>query len=228
MINSESDLARLIDQTNLNLGATRRQIQEFCEEALPLGFAALCVLPNMVPVASRATAGSATVVAACISFPLGMDLASTKTYEAREAQEMGAGEIDMVIHTGRARAADTSYIAREVGTVRRAVPSPHLLKVIIEMPLLSSEQARLAALAAEEGGADLVKTSTGFKPLKIRATTVADVLLLRAALGPSTGIKAAGGIRSLVELEAMVEAGATRIGTSSGIAIVEEHRRRLG
>jgi deoxyribose-phosphate aldolase len=228
MLDSESALASVIDQTNLTLGCTRDEIAAFSEEALVYRFHSVCVLANMVPYARRVVAGTATAVAACVSFPLGMDMAGTKAFEAREAQEMGATEIDMVIHTGRARALDSGYLASEVAAVRAVMPSRHVLKVIIEMPLLDREQAIAAARAAESGGADLVKTSTGFKGLKIRATLPEDVALLRSVLRPETGIKAAGGIRSLDDLEALVELGATRIGTSSGVAIMEAYRKRSG
>jgi deoxyribose-phosphate aldolase len=216
----------VIDQTNLTLGCSRDEIAAFAEQAVAYGFHAVCVLSNMVPYVARVVAGTSTTVAGCVSFPMGMDIAATKAFEAREAQEMGATEIDMVICTGRARAVDSGYLESEVEEVRAVVPSPHLLKVIIEMPLLNREQAIAAAQAVESGGADFVKTSTGFKGLKIRATLPEDVALLRSVLRPETGIKAAGGIRSLDDVEALVELGATRIGTSSGVGILEAYRRR--
>lgn len=226
MIGSEAELAALIDQTNLEMGASEQEIADFCARSLPFGFRALCLLPNQVRAALRLLRGTSTVLAACVSFPLGLDRGEVKAREAGELCDLGVGEIDMVVHTGRAREGDLSWVEREVAEVRRAVAHPRLLKVIIEIPVLPAELAGPVAVAAEAGGADLVKTSTGYKRLGIRATSAGDVRLLRSRLSPRTGIKAAGGIRTLGQLEEMVEAGATRVGASRGIEIVQEWRAR--
>lgn len=228
MIASEAELVGLIDQTNLEMGASSQEIAAFCERALPFRFRALCLLPNMAAVALPILRGGPTGLAACVSFPLGMDQPEVKAQEAAELCGLGVSEIDMVVHTGRARAGHLAFVEQEVAAVRAAVPHPLLLKVIIEMPVLTALQAEGVALAAEAGGADLVKTSTGYKPLGIRPTSPEDVRVLRSRLRPSTGIKAAGGIRTLEQLEAMVAAGATRVGASQGIQIVEQWRARAG
>ncbi len=226
MIDTEEELAGLIDQTNLEMGASEQEITAFCERSVPFGFRALCLLPNLVEVALPILGGASVRLAACVSFPLGLDRPEVKAHEAGELCDLGVDEIDMVVHTGRAREADLRWVEREVAAVRRVVAPPRLLKVIIEIPVLTVELVGMVGIAAEAGGADLVKTSTGYKPLGIRATSAEDVRLLRSRLSPSTGIKAAGGIRTLEQLEGMVAAGATRVGASRGIEIVEEWRSR--
>lgn len=226
MIGTEEELAGLIDQTNLEMGASEREIAAFCERSVPFGFRALCLLPNLVELALPIVKGTSVGLAACVSFPLGMDHPEVKAHEAGELCDLGVGEIDMVVHTGRAREGDLGWVEQEVAAVRRVVAPPRLLKVIIEVPVLTVELAGMVGVAAEAGGADLVKTSTGYKPLGIRATSADDVRLLRSQLSPSTGIKAAGGIRTLEQLEELVAAGATRVGASRGVEIVEEWRSR--
>jgi deoxyribose-phosphate aldolase len=229
VIGTESELAGMIDQTNLEMGASEQEIADFCARSVPFGFRAVCLLPNQVGAALSVLRGTSIGLAACVSFPLGLDRWEVKAREAAELCDLGVDEIDMVVHTGRAREGDLSWVEREVAAVRRAVALPRLLKVIIEVPVLPAELVGPVAVAAEAGGADLVKTSTGYKRLGIRATSAGDVRLLRSLLSPTTGIKAAGGIRSLGQLEEMVEAGATRVGASRGIEIVEEWRlRRAG
>ncbi len=215
-------LAAVIDQTQLGLGVTRAEMAAFVAKAVEHRFGCVCILPNMVALARRITAGSRTKVATVISFPLGADVPGVKRAEARDAVERGADEIDMVIDVATARMGEAGAIEREVAAVRAVLADGVLLKVIIEMPLLTSEQAVAAALAAERGGAHIVKTSTGFKGLNIRATTADDVRLLRSVLQPGTGIKAAGGISSWPLAAAVLDAGATRVGASSGIAMLDQ------
>jgi deoxyribose-phosphate aldolase len=219
---SREQLAVLIDQTQLRLGVPVSETSAFVTRAVEWGFGGVCVLPNAVSLARRVAAGTRTKVVTVVSFPIGADVPDVKCAEACDALERGAEEIDMVIDVGAARAADAEAIAREVAAVREALPEGTVLKAIIEMPLLTDEQAILAAQAAERGGADFIKTSTGYKDLGIRATSARDVRLLRGVLRPETGIKAAGGISSWRQASVMLEAGAVRIGTSSGVAIVEE------
>lgn len=213
-------LAGYIDQTNLGLGASEEEIASFVTEAARAGFYAVCVLPNMLPLARRLTRGTETKVAAVLSFPLGADVSPVKEAEARSLVDRGADEIDMVINVSAAREGDVEMITKEVAAVRETLRSGQILKTIIEVPLLTEDQAVAAALAAERGGAQIVKTSTGFKGLKLRATTADDIRMLRRVLSPQTGIKASGGIRTTDDALAMIDAGATRIGTSSGVAIV--------
>lgn len=216
------ELAALIDQTQLGLGVKRGDLEDFVATAVERRFGCVCILPNMVAVARRITTGSRTKVATVISFPLGADVSAVKRAEARDAIERGADGIDMVIDIAAARMGDADAVAREVSTVRAVLPDNVLLKTIIEMPLLTGEQAVAAAVAAERGGAHIVKTSTGFKGLNLRGTSADDVRLLRSVLQPHTGIKAAGGVSSWPLVAAILKEGATRIGTSSGLAILEQ------
>jgi deoxyribose-phosphate aldolase len=227
MPKTRDELAAVIDQTQLGLGVTRAEMEAFVATAVQHRFGCVCILPNMVALARRAVAGSRTKVATVISFPLGADMTNVKRAETRDAVERGADEIDLVIDVAAARMGDTDAIEREVGAVRAVLPDGVLLKTIIEMPLLTPEQAVGAALAAERGGAHIVKTSTGFKGLNIRGTTADDVRLLRSVLRPDTGIKAAGGVSSWPLVAAVLDAGATRIGTSSGVAILEQFSKPM-
>lgn len=224
---TRDELAAVIDQTQLGLGVTHAEMEAFVRDAVRMRFGCVCVLPNMVAVARRITGGSNTKIATVISFPLGTDVDRVKRAESRDAIERGADEIDMVIDVAAARMGDFEAIELEVRAVHEVLAAGVLLKTIIEMPLLSKEQAVGAALAAERGGADIVKTSTGFKALGIRGTTADDVRLLRSVLRPGTGIKAAGGVSSWAMVEAVLGAGATRIGASSGVAILEQFAERL-
>lgn len=215
-------LLAAIDQTQLAAGLPAADIEAFVAKAVAYGFGHVCVLPNAVSTARRLTAGTRTGVVAVVSFPLGADVPEVKRAAAQAALDQGADEIDMVVNLSAARAADAETVVREVAAVREGMRDAALLKTIIEMPLLTPDQAVTIARAAERGGAHAVKTSTGFKALGIRPTSAADVRLLRSVLRPETGIKAAGGIASWPQAAAMLEAGATRIGTSAGLAIVDE------
>lgn len=215
------DLKQVIDNTNLTMGATRTEVEEFVKESVKRGFFSVCVFPNMVSIARKYTAGSSTKVAAVVSFPLGADTPEVKRSEALNCVELGADEIDMVINVGHARAGNFDAIESEVRTVKQTLGPDHILKTIVEVPLLTREQVIGAAKAAEKGGANIVKTSTGFKGLKLRATTPEDIQLLRSVLKPGTGVKASGGVSNLEKSLAVLDAGATRIGTSSGVAILD-------
>lgn len=221
-------LLRTIDQTLLTAGVSTADMEAFVAKAIEYGFGHVCVPPNAVSTAYKLTAGTRTGVVAVVSFPLGADVPEVKRAAAKAAFDGGADEVDMVINLTAARTADAETVAREVAAVRDATPAGAILKTIIEMPLLTPEQTVVIARAAERGGAHIVKTSTGFKALGIRATSPDDVRLLRSVLKPETGIKAAGGISSWKQAAAMVEAGATRLGTSSGVAIVDEFRASAG
>ncbi len=215
-------VARLIDQTVLKPDATRNQIVALCAGARNYGFASVCVNPFWVPLAAAQIAGTEVKVCTVCGFPLGAATTASKVFEAEDAVRAGAREIDMVINIGALRSGDHETVRRDISAVAEAVHSgAAILKVIIEAALLDDAQKVAACHLAERAGADFVKTSTGFGP---GGATARDVALMRAAVGPETGVKAAGGIRTLEDLEAMVEAGANRIGTSAGVQIVEAVR----
>lgn len=215
-------LAAIIDQTQLGFGVTRGEVEDFVRNAVEHEFGCVCVLPNMVAPARRIAASSGMKIATVVSFPLGADVPAVKRAAACAAVEQGADEIDMVIDVAAARAGDFDAVEQEVAVVREALAGGIVLKTIIEMPFLTPAQAVETALAAERGGATIVKTSTGFKGLGIRPTTAEDVRLLRSVLSRETGIKASGGVSSWTLAKAMLDAGATRIGTSSGVQILQQ------
>ncbi len=216
------DLARMIDHTLLKPEATADQIAQLCYEARKHGFAAVCVNPTHVALAAQLLKGSSVAVCTVVGFPLGATPPEVKAYEAQLALDRGATEIDMVINIGALKSKDYEQIARDIRAVVRvchAHQPPALVKVIIEAALLTDEEKVAACLLAKACGADYVKTSTGFAS---GGATVADVALMRRAVGPNVGVKAAGGVRTRDEAQAMVEAGATRIGASAGVKIVQE------
>ncbi len=216
---TRAQLAALIDHTLLKPEATAAQIEQLCVEALHYGFAAVCVNAAYVRLAAQRLRRSAVAVCSVVGFPLGATLPEVKAYEAARALELGAREIDMVLHIGALRSDDERAVARDIRAVAKAVKAGGgLLKVILETALLTDDQKRTACLIAKRSGADFVKTSTGFFG---GGATVADVALLRQTVGPKLGVKAAGGIRSLAEAQALVAAGATRLGTSAGVALME-------
>ncbi|MDL2344094.1 deoxyribose-phosphate aldolase [Deinococcus sp. MIMF12] len=215
------DLAPYIDHTLLKATATPDDIRTLCAEAREHSFAAVCVNPVYVPLAAAELAGSGVKVATVCGFPLGAALPGQKAVEARLSAEAGADEVDMVIHIGAALAGDWQGVEEDVRAVRKAIPD-RVLKVIIETCYLNDEQKREATQAAVAGGADFVKTSTGFGT---GGATVEDVRLMAgviAALQPAqrVQIKAAGGVRTPDDARAMIEAGATRLGTSGGVGLV--------
>jgi deoxyribose-phosphate aldolase len=214
-------LASMIDHTLLKPDATQDQIAQLCYEARKYGFAAVCVNPTHVRLAAQLLHGSSVAVCTVVGFPLGATPPEVKAYEAQVAIDQGATEIDMVINIGALKSKDYEMVARDIRAVVRVchahVP-PVLVKVIIEASLLNEEEKIAACLLAKESGADYVKTSTGFAS---GGATVADVSLMRRVVGPRLGIKAAGGVRTQAEANAMVAAGATRIGASAGVKIVQ-------
>jgi deoxyribose-phosphate aldolase len=218
---------RRIDHTNLKPTATPAQIETLCAEARQYGFAAVCVNSLYMPLVRQLIDRSSVNAAIVVGFPLGAMAAEATAYEASWAIAHGADEIDMVIPVGLLKA--TEY-AQTRSDIERVVDACHagdaLCKVIIETALLTDEEKIAACLLAVAAGADYMKTSTGFGP---GGATVADVRLMRAVVGPKIGVKAAGGIRTLADARAMLAAGATRLGTSAGVAIaiganvIEEH-----
>jgi len=213
-------LAGLIDHTWLKPEATKADITRVCHEARAYGFAAVCVNPVWVSYAAQILTGCHTVVCTVIGFPLGATTTKVKAYEAQQALENGAREIDMVIAIGKLKDQDFSFVETDIQAVVNVTHQYRALcKVIIETALLTDEEKVQACKIIQSTGADFVKTSTGFSQ---GGATVSDVILLRRSVGEAIGVKAAGGIRSREIAEQLIAAGATRIGTSNGIAILQD------
>ena len=212
-------VASYIDHTALKSTTTPAQIDTLCEEALTHGFAAVCVNGDFVRQVAARLQGSQVKTCAVVGFPLGCGASSAKAAETRQCVADGAQEIDMVINVGRLQAGQTEEVQRDIACVVEAAGSAAHVKVIIECCLLTDEQNVQACKLAVAAGAHYVKTSTGFSS---GGATVDDVRLMRASVPDSVGVKAAGGIRDLATARAMIEAGATRIGASAGVAIVGE------
>lgn len=214
------EVARLIDHTLLKAEATREDVDRLCNEALRFEFASVCVNPSYVEQAARALRGSRVHVCTVVGFPLGATLSSVKVFEATEAIRRGALEIDMVIHVGALKSGDDAGVESDVRSVAEASHrGGAICKAIIEAVLLTHDEKIRASRAAMNAGADFVKTSTGFGP---GGATVEDVRLIRSVVGPEMGVKAAGGIRTWRDFQQMLAAGATRIGSSASVKIVEE------
>lgn len=211
-------LAKYIDHTILKPDATAAQVKKLCDEAKQYGFASVCVNPSRIALAAKALEGSGVTPCCVVGFPLGAIPSESKAAETAVAVRNGAREIDMVIDVGAAKDGDWDYVEADIAAVKAACGTAKL-KVIIETCLLTDDEKRQACLAAKRAKADFVKTSTGFSKA---GATVADVRLMRETVGEDMGVKAAGGIHNRAEAEAMIEAGASRIGASSGIAIVTE------
>lgn len=211
------ELNRMIDHTLLKQDASIEAIEKLCKEALEFHFASVCVNPSYVPLAAKLLKGSDVKVCTVIGFPLGATLPESKAFEAKAAIDKGATEIDMVLNDSMAKEHDYKYIEDEVRAVKKAC-GKILLKVILETCLLSDDEIIECSKASVRGGADYVKTSTGFST---GGATTHAVELMRKAVGPNIGVKASGGIHSKEEAEAMVKAGASRIGASCGVKIVK-------
>ena len=214
------EVAGMIDHTLLKPDASQEQIAQLCYEARKLGFAAVCVNPTNVKLCSQLLRGSTVHVCTVVGFPLGATPPEVKAYEAQQAMDDGATEVDMVINIGALKSKDYTLVEKDIATVARTCHAGGaILKVIIEAALLTDEEKVIACQLAKAAGAEYVKTSTGFGP---GGATVHDVELMRRAVGPEMGIKAAGGIRSYEDVKSMVAAGATRIGASAGVKILQE------
>jgi len=217
-------VARIIDHTNLRPEATPSQIVRLCEEAREFGFGSVMINPCYVALACSQLRGSDVKVGAVVGFPLGATLTSVKVFETGEALKLGAREIDMVMNIGALKAGEREVVQSDIRAVADIVHSHGaLLKVILETGLLTNDEKLVACELSEKAGADFVKTSTGFLG---GVATVEDVALMRRAV--KIGIKASGGIRSASDAKAMIEAGANRLGTSSGVKIVSELRNEPG
>jgi deoxyribose-phosphate aldolase len=210
----KSQIAKLIDHTLLKPDATKEQIVRLAEEAKKYHFASVCVNPVWVPQVYEILKETDVKVCTVIGFPLGATTPETKAFETRNAIENGATEVDMVIKSGR-----DEEVEEDIRAVTKAAEGKALTKVIIETCLLTDEEKVRACEIAARAGADFVKTSTGFST---GGATVEDVALMRKTVGDNLGVKASGGVRSLEDLMKMVDAGANRIGTSSGVKIMEE------
>ncbi|MFC8040334.1 deoxyribose-phosphate aldolase [Paenarthrobacter sp. NPDC057355] len=214
-----ANIASYIDHTLLKPEASEADILKVCAEAVEYKFKSVCVNPVWVKTVTKALRGSGVLTCSVIGFPLGATPTDVKTFEARGAVLDGANEIDMVINMASARANDKGALVDDIRAVAETVHAGEaILKVIIETSMLNDEQKVIACEAAVEAGADFVKTSTGFNG---GGATAEDVALMRKTVGPKLGVKASGGVRSLADAQAMIAAGATRIGASSGIAIVK-------
>jgi len=214
-----NNLASYIDHTLLKADATEAQITRLCAEAREHRFASVCVNPRWVALCAQLLAGSGVRVCTVIGFPLGASSSAIKAAETRQAVADGADELDMVISVGDLKAGNNEFVHADIRGVVKAAEG-RTVKVIIEACLLTDEEKSLACKLAMAAGADFVKTSTGFST---GGATVADVKLMRAAVGPNFGVKAAGGIRTRQDALAMIEAGANRLGASAGIAICAEN-----
>ena len=217
---SRASVAALIDHTLLRPEATASEIRKVCAEARQYGFAAVCVNPYWAPLAAAEIAGSQVKACTVIGFPLGAHATAIKVAETVEAVRAGAREIDMVLNVGELCGGNQEGVLRDI---RAVVEAAHrggaIVKAILETALLTDEQKIAACGLAKEAGAEFVKTSTGFGPA---GATAEDVALMRRAVGPSMGVKASGGIRTFLDLQKMLAAGATRIGSSSSVRIIEE------
>jgi deoxyribose-phosphate aldolase len=210
-------LASLIDHTLLKPDARREEVEQLCREAAQFCFASVCVNPNWVPVCRDLLRGTGVKVCTVIGFPFGSHLPDVKAYEARRAVETGAEEVDMVINIGAIKSKDYALVEQDIRGVVQAVGRDTVVKVILETAMLTREEKIMGSSLAKAAGADYVKTSTGYGG---GGATAEDVRLMRETVGPEIGVKASGGIRTKQDVEAMVAAGATRIGASAGVKIV--------
>lgn len=213
-----TNIASYIDHTLLKAEATEQQIIQLCKEAAEYNFASVCVNPAWVSTAAAQLANSTAKVCTVIGFPLGASTSEAKAFETTDAISKGAEEIDMVINIGALKSGNTELVKKDIEAVVNATAGKAIVKVIIETSLLTDEEKAVASRLTKEAGADFVKTSTGFST---GGATIADVKLMREAVGPKLGVKASGGVRSLEDVQAMVDAGATRIGASSGVQIMQ-------
>jgi deoxyribose-phosphate aldolase len=213
-------MASWIDHTLLKPDATPAQITRLCEEARAYDFFSVCINPLYVGLAHQELAGSPVQVCTVVGFPLGASPTRVKVYETRACLEKGAREIDMVIPVGLLRAGEYDAVLEDIQAVTETAHAMNaLVKVILEMALLNEKEKIAGCLISQAAGAEFVKTSTGFGP---GGATLGDVELMRRVVGPHIGVKAAGGVRSLADARAMLAAGATRLGSSAGVIIMQQ------
>ena len=213
-----SEMAKYIDHTVLKPEADQTAFDKLCEEAGEYRFKAVCVNSNRVWYVAKKLHGTGVEICSVVGFPLGAMDSRAKAFEAQVAVENGATELDMVMNIGALKSGDIKTVEKDIQAVRTAAPRPIILKVIIETCLLSDEEKILACNLAENAGADFVKTSTGFST---GGAVVEDIALMRKTVGPDMGVKASGGIKNWNDAISMIEAGANRLGVSSGVAIIQ-------
>lgn len=216
---TKNELARMIDHTVLKADTKEEKVEEICKEALQYNFASVCINPCNVEFAAKLLRGSEVKVCTVIGFPLGANTTATKTFETKDAIEKGATEVDMVINIGKLKDKDYDYVKKDIEAVVNEAKGKALTKVIIETCLLTDEEKIIACRLSKEAGADFVKTSTGFST---GGATVSDIKLMREAVEEKLGVKASGGVRTYEDSIAMIEAGATRIGASASIDIINK------
>lgn len=213
-----TNIASMIDHTLLKADATKEQIEKLCQEAREHQFFSVCVNPVWVKTSKELLSGSGVKVCTVIGFPLGATTSETKAFETKNAIDNGAEEVDMVINIGALKDKNDQLVENDIRAVVDAAKGKALTKVIIETSLLTKEEKVRACELAVKAGADFVKTSTGFST---GGATIEDIAIMRQTVGPKMGVKASGGVRNTEDAQKMIEAGATRIGASSGIAILK-------
>ena len=210
------DIAKMIDHTMLKADATKDTILRYCEEAKDNGFASVCVNSSYVALVAKALQGSGVHTCTVVGFPLGAMSTKAKAFEAKQAVEDGACEVDMVLHIGALKDKDYLYVKEDIRAVIMA-SKPALVKVILETCLLNKEEIRIASALSEEAGADFIKTSTGFST---RGATVEDIRIMKESVSPKMKLKASGGIRSREFAEELIAAGADRLGVGNGLLLL--------
>ena len=217
---TDGRLADMIDHTLLKPQATHDQIAQLCYEARKYGFASVCVNPTNVALCAELLKDSGVPVCTVVGFPLGATPTEVKVFETQQAVREGASEVDMVVNVGALKSKDYELVERDIASIARATHAGNaILKVIIEAALLTDDEKVIACQLAKVAGADFVKTSTGFGP---GGATLEDVSLMRRVVGPTMGVKAAGGIRTYADAQKMIAAGASRIGASASVKIMQE------
>lgn len=217
---SPTEMAARIDHTLLRPDATLDQFHQLCAEASAYGFASVCIHPSRIALCVELLSGAISKVCTVVGFPQGATLSAVKAFEVEQAMRLGAAEVDMVMNVGRLKERDFDFVYADIASVVEVVHAGGgLLKVIIETALLSRDEKVIACALCKEAGADFVKTSTGFNG---GGATVDDIALMRQVVGAEMGVKASGGVRTAADALAMLGAGASRIGASSGVRIVQE------
>jgi deoxyribose-phosphate aldolase len=212
------EINKLIDHTALKAVTTSKDVEKLCQEAIAYNFKSVCVNPCFVSLAKKLLTGTDVLVCTVIGFPLGANTKEVKGIEAADAVKNGADEVDMVLNVGKAKEHDYKYVEEEIRTVVAAA-NGHIVKVILETCYLTEDEKTACSLCAVRAQADFVKTSTGFGT---SGANISDVRTMRKAVGEGLGVKASGGVKTLADVLAFVEAGATRIGTSSGVEIMKQ------
>jgi deoxyribose-phosphate aldolase len=216
---SPASLAKYIDHTILKPNASEDEVQKVCDEAKEYGFASVCVNPSYIELVANALSGSVAAACVVVGFPLGAVTPEMKAAETKAVMALGAKEVDMVVNVGAVKSGNWALVKKDIEAVVNAAAGTAMVKVIIETCLLTDEEKVKVCTIAKDAGADFVKTSTGFST---GGATVQDVRLMRQTVGSDMGVKASGGVRSFDDAVAMIEAGATRLGTSAGVKIVSD------